>query len=109
MVAETLWEDDENFQSVQSAAPDTPKSLLFLSPIVYNRLMSYGHFVLVCTLLVAESVAAPLPPPKTIPTPLKRLLFSNRSTNWFDLRTTVPELERTLQSFEYRAQLERRN
>src|SRR5215472_13108197 len=47
MVAETLWEDDENFQRGQSAAPDTPKSLLFLSPIVYNRLMSYGHFVLV--------------------------------------------------------------
>ena len=47
--------------------PDAPKSLLFLSPIVYNRLMSYGHFVLLCTLLVAESVAAPLPPPQNHP------------------------------------------
>src|ERR1700747_710739 len=67
LVAETLPVEDKNLKAARSAAPDAPMSLLFLLPIVYNRLMSYGHFVLVCTLLVAESVAAPLPPPQTHP------------------------------------------
>ena len=43
------------------------KSLLSATGLVYNPFMSYGHLVLVCVLLAAESTAAPVPPPQTHP------------------------------------------